>query len=218
MPTAEFLYLLGKWAEHTSIADLSKNFSFTSRSIQKEYAYIRSSIGIYIENNFKPLSGTVQIDTRRINGEAIKYSKECNVFPSKRPVLIGFMDSGKRIYTRVVTNTTKDILHPVIQQCVRGGSELLISGVSGLKGLEKRGYKYKVIPKGKSRGLSIPNYGLCLLDFWNYIQQRLSIVKGVPESCYCEFVKECEFRWNHRDNGHFGLYKQIEQVLLNSKL
>jgi transposase-like protein len=126
----------------------------------------------------------------------------------KTPVL-GLLKRGGKVFVKVVKNCTKDELMPVIQGKILEGSVIHTDGWKAYDGLILNGYDhYRVFhsqnefARGKSHVNGIEN-------FWSYAKRRLAKFNGCASDKFLIHLKECEFRYNHRNDDLLKLVTKI---------
>jgi len=129
----------------------------------------------------------------------------------KTPVF-GLLKRGGKVFVTIVPNCSKESLMPVIQGKILAGSTIHTDGWGAYDGLVLNGYDhYRVFhsenefARGKSHVNGIEN-------FWSYSKRRLSKFNGCKSESFALHLKECEFRYNHRDE---DLVKIITKIFKN---
>ena len=144
-----------------------------------------------------PLRGTVEVDEsyfgpRRVRGKRGRGA-------GGKTIVFGVLKRGGKVYTQIVPNVTRAILHRIIKEKVTSGSIVHSDGWGGYDGLVDLGYRkhYRVnhgqdeFARGKSHINGIEN-------FWGLAKVRLAKFRGVHRQTFYLHLKECEFRFNHR--------------------
>jgi hypothetical protein len=199
IPTGCFLYLLSKWADKCPIGEIVKSTGFSDRTVKETIRRVRCRIA---ENGLRPncmLEGVVQVDAWCLSSRKIGYQRKGVQYPSKRPLLMGFMNSEKQVFIIVIPDRKQLTLHSAIRRFVSRGSKIITSGWGAYRGIDKTGeYTHERVKVGRHPFLKHGNLGVCLGDFWSMLESMVSSRKGVPGSVYISTVKECEFVWNNR--------------------
>ena len=126
----------------------------------------------------------------------------------KTPVF-GLLKRGGRVFVKIVENCSKEELLPVIQGKILEKSVIYTDGWKGYDGLIVNGYDhYRVFHshdefvRGKSHVNGIEN-------FWSFAKRRLAKFNGYASDKFVLHLKECEFRYNHRNEDLFKLVSKI---------
>jgi len=126
----------------------------------------------------------------------------------KTPVF-GLLKRGGKVFVKAVENCSREELMPVIQGKVPEGSVIHTDGWKAYDGLIVNGYDhYRVFhsrnefARGKSHVNGIEN-------FWSFAKRRLAKFNGCASDKFVLHLKECEFRYNHRDENLFKIVSNI---------
>ena len=125
-------------------------------------------------------------------------------------VVFGLIKRKGKVYTQVVSNCSAATLLPIIQDKVKAGSNIYTDGFKAYDGLVDAGYKkhYRVyhganeFAKGKRHINGIEN-------FWGLAKTRLCKFRGIHKSTFYLHLKECEFRFNYRNQDLYNLMLKI---------
>jgi transposase-like protein len=127
----------------------------------------------------------------------------------KTPVF-GVLKRGGAVSVKVVPNCSKEALLPIIQGQILEGSTIHTDGWKAYDGLILNGYDhYRVyhshdeFARGKCHVNGIES-------FWSFAKRRLAQFNGLPPQTFYLHLKECEWRFNHRDaNLYLVLLKNL---------
>jgi len=108
------------------------------------------------------------------------------------------------VYTRVVPNAKAAVLLSIIKQKVRSGTTINSDGWTSYDGLVDMGYRkhYRVhhskneFVRGRAHVNGIEN-------FWGLAKVRLAKYRGMHPQTFNLHLKECEFRFNHRNTDFY---------------
>ncbi len=131
----------------------------------------------------------------------------------KTPVF-GLLKREGKVYVTIVRNCSKEALMPIIQGKILEGSTVHTDGWKAYDGLILNGYDhYRVFHSENefARGKSHVNG---IESFWSYAKHRLAKFHGCKSENFVLHLKECEFRFNHRNE---NLQKIIRKLLKNSQ-
>ncbi|MDR0444464.1 MAG: IS1595 family transposase [Treponema sp.] len=126
----------------------------------------------------------------------------------KTPVF-GLLKRGGKVFVKIVKNCSKEELMPIIQGKILEGAVIHTDGWKAYDGLILNGYDhYRVFhshnefARGKSHVNGIEN-------FWSFAKRRLSKFNGCASDKFILHLKECEFRYNHRNEDLLILVSKI---------
>jgi transposase len=126
----------------------------------------------------------------------------------KTPVF-GLLKRGGKVFVKIVKNCSKEELLPVIQGKILEKSVIYTDGWRAYDGLILNGYEhYRVFhsenefARGKSHVNGIEN-------FWSFAKRRLAKFNGCASDKFLIHLKECEFRYNHRNEDLLPTIKKL---------
>jgi transposase-like protein len=152
-----------------------------------------------------PLRGTVEVDEsyfgpRRVRGRRGRGA-------GRKTIVFGILKRNGWVYTRIVPNAQAAVLLSIIKQKVRSGTTINSDGWTSYDGLVDMGYrKHWRVYHGKNefaRGRAHVNG---IENFWGLAKVRLAKYRGMHAQTFNLHLKECEFRFNHRND---DLYRAI---------
>ena len=120
------------------------------------------------------------------------------------------------MYTQVVTNCSASVLIPIIKSKVGMNSEVYTDGFKTYDGLVNFGYKkHHRINHSNNEFAKGKNHINGIENFWSIAKTRLSKYRGISKKTFYLHLKECEFRFNHRDD---DLYKLVLKIIRKNPL
>jgi len=166
-------------------------------TVNRYLRLIRERIAQYCEQE-SPLQGEIEVDESYFGAKRIK-GKRGRGAGGKTPVF-GILERGGKVYTEIVPDCAKKTLQRIIRGKVKADSIIHSDHWRGYNGLVDMGYKkhYRVdhgvnqFTRGKGHINGIES-------FWSFAKRRLEKFRGVPKSTFYLHLKECEFRFNHRE-------------------
>lgn len=179
--------------------------SLNRNTVNRYLRLFREKIAEYCEREF-PLQGEIEVDESYFGPKRVK-GKRGRGAGGKTPVF-GILERGGKVYTEIVPDCAKRTLQRIIRGKVELESIIHSDHWRGYNGLVDMGYKKHfrvnhaanqfVQGKGHINGIE---------SFWSFAKRRLDKFNGLPRSTFYLHLKECEFRFNHRD-------QDIYQVML----
>ena len=154
-----------------------------------------------------PFSGTVEVDesyfgARRVRGKAGRGA-------GGKTIVFGLFKRGGKVYTELVPDCSKRVLQRVIRGKVTPDSVICSDQWRGYAGLVDLGYqKHLRIDHGRDEFASRRdrvNHINGIESFWAYAKTRLARFRGMACQTFLLHLKECEFRFNHRDENLYRL-------------
>ena len=180
-----------------SLTNLNRN------TVNRYLTLIRERIAEHCETQ-SPFKGEIEVDESYFGGKRIKGKRGRGAY--KKTPVFGILKRGGKVYTEVVPDCAKATLQGIIRGRVDPDSVIHSDGWRGYDGLVDLGFKkhYRV-SHGQNefaRGRSHING---IESFWAYAKRRLMKFHGIAESTFYLHLKECEFRFNYRDENIYLL-------------
>ena len=162
--------------------------------------------------NLKKFNGEIEIDESYFGPTRIR-GKRGRGAGGKIPV-IGLLKRKSKVYTKVITDCTRQQLLPVIKGKVLTGSTIYTDGWNSYNGLILYGYKHKRIHHGENEFARGRNHVNGIESFWSYVKRRLRKFNGVPKDKFLLYLKESEWRFNHRKSMKKSFQKLLRKYIL----
>ena len=120
-----------------------------------------------------------------------------------------FFNGAVQVYTEVVPDCAKRTLQAIIRGRVDPESIIHSDPWRGYNSLVDMGYKkYFRIHHGNDVFANGKNHINGIESFWPFAKRRLEKFHGIPKSTFHLHLKECEFRFNNRNNNIYKLLLQ----------
>ena len=181
----------------TTLTRLNRN------TINRYLNLIRFRIAEFCES-VTPCQGVVEVDESYFGAKRIR-GKRGRGAAGKTPVF-GILQRQGKVYTEIVPDCAKATLQAIIRGKVSPDSIIHSDGWRGYNGLVDIGYKkhYRVhhgtneFARGKKHINGIES-------FWSFAKNRLLKFHGISQNTFYLHLKECEFRFNYRDQDTYSL-------------
>lgn len=150
---------------------------------------------------------TVEIDETFIGG-GIKTGGCGNYYMANKTIVVGMLERGGEIVTKVVPNRKRATLFPVIDQSVNRGSRVHTDEHTGYSGLGALGYRHQTV--NHSAGLYVcPKTSATVNSIEGFWAQLKRGINGthihVSGKHLPKYLGEFEYRWNMRHVPHLML-------------
>ena len=131
---------------------------------------------------------------------------------TNKVLVFGLLKRNGRVYTRLIKNASKSEFIPIIRDKVDKSSTVYTDKWGGYNSLVYDGFNHKRINNGK---LFVDeedktNHINGIENFWGWVKNRLRKFNGIKRSHFHLHLKECEFRFNHRNE---DLYQKLLEIL-----
>ena len=169
----------------------------------------------YCEKNSVFNTGEIEMDESYFGPRRVRGLKGRGAY--KKTIVFGIKKRKGKVYTRIIKNCSKREILPLIKRKINKDSILYTDGFKTYDSLVDLGYKkhYRVHHGNnefaKKEG-GIKNHINGIENFWGIAKIRLSKFRGLDKKNFYLHLKECEFRFNHRQkNLHLVLLKMFKK-------
>lgn len=179
------------------------------KTVQRWFLVLRQVIYLQAVKELRPLSGKLEMDETMFGGKK----------PGKRGwgttgkiMVFGIYQRNGKVSTFPITSRAGDTLIPLIGKHTKSGSLYYTDDWFAYAHLSIRGNhvvvrKEKGVPKGRDHLNGIEG-------FWSYAKHWLYQYRGVPKHYFHLYIKEIEWRFNHRNENLVKLLR----ILLNQQI
>ena len=195
LKASEWLYLIKLFDLELSARKASQETSMNYKTVYLAFQTIRKSIVAHCEESAALLGGEIEADESYFGGR--RKGNRGRGAAGKVPVF-GLLERRGRIHVSVVPNVTRQTLMDWTVKKVRFGSLIYTDQFRSYDSLMTFGFKHERIDHGQRFGKG-PVYINGLEGFWSFAKERLMKFQGVQPSQFAFYLKEMEFRYNHRD-------------------
>jgi len=184
--------------------DLGVNY----RVVERVYRRMRELLYHICELEGAKLSGEVEIDEAYFGGRRKGHRGRG---AKGKSVVFGLLERDGRVYTRVVYSLTADTLMEIIRRKTRKGTVYFTDSFRSYRSLKRFGKHYTVSHSRtfgwKGRGYHSHINGI--EGFWSFAKHGLYQYRGVSKANFPLYLKEMEYRFNHRQE---NLLKNLVQI------
>jgi transposase len=188
-----------------------RHIMFLSRpTMEKFFRFLRQLIYDESVKELEKLSGKIEIDETMFGGKDIPGKKGWGA--SGKQVVFGIYQRNGKVITMPISSRGRNTLIPLILKHTKHGSMYYTDDWFAYTSLDIIGNhvvvkKEKGQPKGR-------NHLNGMEGFWSYAKHWLYQYRGVPKQYFHLYLKEVEFRFNHRNENIIPLIKHIikEQI------
>jgi transposase len=182
----------------TELTELNRN------TINRYLRLIREQIAKHCEKE-SPFSGEIEVDESFFGARHIKGKRGRGAYG--KTIVFGIFKRNGKVYTEIVPDCARATLQAVIRGRVNIDSIIHSDKWRGYNGLVDLGYKKHFrVDHGKNEFARKSAHINGIEGFWGFAKSRLSKFKGIHRSTIYFHLKECEFRFNYRNE---DLYKKL---------
>jgi transposase len=201
LTAGQWLRLIKLFELELSVRKIAQQLRLSYNAAYKAVHTIRAAILAHSTDGDVSLRGEVEVDESYFGGR--RKGKRGRGAAGKVPVF-GILEREGRVFVEVLPSTrAKDVLALTVKK-VRRGSIIYTDRYKSYDALMFCGYRHLRVDHGKyfSRGRVYING---LEGFWSYAKERIMKYHGVSPQRFPYYLKELEFRYNHRKEDLFPL-------------
>jgi transposase len=185
---------------------LASDMGVDAKTITRVYQRLRMALFHVAELEGSKLSGEIEMDESYFGG--VRKGKRGRGAGGKS-VVFGLLERDGRVYTKVVEDTTAQTLMTHIEQHTRKGSVYFTDAFRSYNSIKQFG-KHNVVNHSKDFvNPKTKNHINGIEGFWSYAKHILYNYRGVSKYHFPTYLKEIEFRFNHRQENVFKLFLKI---------
>lgn len=190
-----------------SLAGLNRN------TVNRYLNGVRSRIALYCESQF-PFEGEAEVDESFFGAKRVKGKRGRGTLG--KTIVFGIFKRNGRVYTEIVPDCKSATLQAVIRGRVDSESIIHSDGWRGYKGLVDLGYKKHFrVDHGNNQFANGKAHINGIEGFWGFAKSRLSKFRGMSRKTFYLHLKECEFRFNNRNQ---DIYKLLLKMFRENPL
>jgi len=153
-------------------------------------------------------SGEFELDESYFGARRVR-GKRGRGAAGKTPVF-GLLKRDGKVFVTVVKNCSRASLLPIIQGKILEGSTIHSDGWKAYDGLILNGYDHYRVHHSKNEFARGKSHVNGIESFWSFAKRRLSKFNGIASQKFHLHLKECEFRWNFRNE---NIYAKMVEIL-----
>lgn len=162
-------------------------------AIERVYRRLRELLWHICELEGAKLSGEIEIDDTYFGG---RRKGRRGRGAAGKSVVLGLLERDGRVYTRLVSNVSAETLMNVIRRRTRKGSVYYTDSFKSYNSLRLYGKHYRISHGRRFAKEHIHINGI--EGFWSFAKHKLYNYRGVSQSNFPLYLKEMEWRFNHR--------------------
>jgi len=200
--------LKGFCLELTSV-QTAKQLGLNRKTTDYYYNKFREKISAYQEEQRFKLSGKIEIDESYFGSRHFG-DKRGRSLEKKIPV-IGLLKRRGLVYTQIINDASRSSIMPVITRLIqKSKSNIYTDKWRNYDSLVYSGYKHHRINHSKQFVRS-HNHINGIESFWSYVKRKMRKHNGISRHKFYLYLKEAEFRFNHRNQ---DIYKLLIKIAL----
>jgi transposase len=161
-----------------------------------------------------PVIGEIEVDESYFGARRVKGKRGRGAYGKN--IVFGIFKRNGKVYTEIVPDASRKTLQGIIRGHISLESIVHSDLWRGYNGLVDMGYKkhYRV-NHGNDEFVNEHSHINGIEGFWGLAKTRLVKFKGMHKQTFYLHLKECEFRYNNRNE---NIYKLLLNLLLKYPL
>jgi len=198
----KFKDILRYFCEDLNATTTARLSGVSRNSVNKIYASLRERIAYESISN-TPQLGEFEVDESYFGAKRVR-GKRGRGAAGKTPVF-GILKRGGNVYVNIVKRCSREQLMPITQGKALGGSTIHSDGWRAYDGLILNGYTHYRVHHGNNEFVRGKSHVNGIDSFWSFAKRRFSKLNGIHSNYFHIHLKECEWRWNHRDENVYAI-------------
>ena len=204
---AKFRELVRLFSLDIEAVKIAQMTGLNRNTVNRILRHIRSVIFIHCQEQAK-LSGIIEADESFFGARRVKGKRGRGAFG--KTIVFGLYKRHGNVYTEIVPDCARSTLQKVIRGHVSIESVINTDGWRGYNGLVDLGYeKHLRVDHHRNEFVKGHAHINGIEGFWGYAKNRLARFRGIHKSTFVLHLKECEFRFNNRNNNTYKLILSI---------
>ena len=203
----KFRQLVQLFALDLNASQIAKLAHLNRNTVNRYLKEMRIKIAEFCERE-SPFGGVIEVDESFFGARRVRGKRGRGAYG--KTIVFGIFQRDGKVYTEIVPNCRKATLQAVIRGKVSPKSIIHSDGWRGYNGLVDLGYKkhYRV-QHAKDEFANRKSHINGIESFWSLAKTRLTRFRGMNPNTFYLHLKECEFRFNHRQNNLYLLMLAI---------
>lgn len=204
---AKFRQIVRLFALDLEATQITVLTGLNRNTINRYLRGIRQRIAEYCEAQ-SPFSGEVEVDESYFGAKRIRGKRGRGAFG--KTAVFGIFKRNGHVYTEIVPDCRRNTLQAIIRGRVELGSVVYSDGWRGYNGLVDVGYgKHFRVDHGRDEFARGRTHINGIEGFWGFAKSRLTRFRGMNKHTFYLHLKECEFRFNHRQEDVYPIILKI---------
>ena len=185
---------------------LGQDLGVDVKVVTRIYQRLREALYHVTELEAGKLKGEIELDEAYFGGKRKGLRGRATAGKS---VVFGLLERDGRVYTKVVESVSADALMRHIQAHTRKGSVYFTDAFRGYQSLKRYG-PHRTVNHAKTLvSRRTKNHINGIEGFWSYAKHILYQYRGVSKYHFPMYLKEVEYRFNHRQENVFKQFLKI---------
>src|SRR5205814_5554272 len=194
----KFRQLVRHFALDLTASHAAQLTGLSRRSVTSIFLKIRERIAQECERASPFSRCEVEVDESYFGARRVRGKRGRGA--SGKTIVFGIFKRNGCVYTEIVPDCKKATLQAIIRGRVSLGAVINSDGWRGYDGLVDVGYsKHFRVNHGENEFARGDHHVNGIESFWSFAKRRLQKFNGVSHRTFYLHLKECEYRFNHRN-------------------
>ena len=185
---------------------LASDLKVDVKVVTRVYQRLRQALFHVAELEGQKLVGEIELDESYFGG---RRKGQRGRGAAGKAIVFGLLEREGRVYTKVVQNVTAETLMSHIKAQTRKGSVYYTDAFRGYQSLRRYGKHHVVSHSKQFVDRRTKNHINGIEGFWSYAKHILYNYRGVSKYHFPMYLKEIEYRYNHRNDNIFKSFINI---------
>jgi len=209
----KFRELVRLFALNLEATQIAKIVGLNRNTVNRFLCAIRQRLAEFCDQQ-SPFTGEVEVDESFFGARRIKGKRGRGAYG--KTIVFGVFKRNGKVYSEIVPDCSKATLQAIIRGKVEPESIIYSDGWRGYNGLVDVGYgKHLRVDHGRNEFARGKTHINGIEGFWGFAKSRLTRFRGMSKKTFYLHLKECEFRFNYRDQ---NLYRMILKIVRENPL
>ncbi len=211
---AKFRLLVRHFALDLCASNAALLTELSHRSVITIFGKMRRRISEECERQSPFKNGEAEVDESYFGARRVRGKRGRGA--SGKTIVFGLLKRDGKVYSEIVPDCKKATLQAIIRGRVAPETVIHSDGWRGYDGLVDVGYrKHFRVNHGDNEFATKQSHINGIESFWSFAKRRLQKFNGVPAATFSLHLKECEWRFNHRND---NLYRALLRLLRHHPL
>jgi transposase len=185
---------------------LAQDLGVDVKVVSRVYQRLREALFHLTELEAGRLKGEIELDEAYFGG---RRKGRRGRGAAGKSVVFGLLERDGKVYTKVVQSVTAEELMRHIRRHTRKGSVYYTDAFRGYQSLQRYGKHHTVSHSKSFVDRRTKNHINGIEGFWSYAKHILYNYRGVSKYHFPMYLKEIEYRFNHRKENLFRSFLRV---------
>lgn len=204
---AKFRQILRAFALDLTATQIAALTNLNRNTVNRYLTLIRQTAAGFCERE-SPFSGEIELDESDFGSRYVRGKRGRGALG--KTIVFGIYKRNGKVYTEIVPNLRQDTLMQIVKGKVSLQSVIHTDGFRSYDSIVHLGYQkhYRILHSDDKFAIG-SNHINGIEGFWGYAKVRLVKFRGLSKNTFYLHLKDCEFRFNYRNENLYSLLLKI---------